>query len=611
MNRITGKEDISYSKEDVGLNSGSLTTSRTVIFKDERSAGDLVINTQALNMPSEAGSNGFVQPGAVELNALNLLLNKKNLRVHSSRGVWMQMYEDFMVTSGNTIQLIGLIADTGGALEGEVFTIYAVPIQTTNILTTDAKRQWQEYILADGDTVLNLAREYEVGKNLVEGSQLGAIRIWRNGVGPLLRNVGNAVAAPGEDGNYHEVSGGTPAQVDIIAIEQLSQTTDTLLASQASRGQTFTPASDTLVDSITFKANRSTVITLGTFRYDIKATLAGVPTGPILASTNSFDMSLLPVNPSPNIEVRLFFPTPFNALIGVEYAIEVVDISITSGVIHMSGDSGGNPYAGGAKFDFFGPDLTADLWFKIFTPDIPAIPGTLPVSTTVEFNNSPSGQDDVIVVEFGMEYAGDLSIVGDIESVYGGLLAMANDVGSSIGIDPLDWLTPTPSQVERNLFGDTVLNLINRVTELEKTPTILRNVSATFTPTNSNYMSINQFHNLEEGIWRLQGLLSAFNSGVTPEYQFSEVGFYLSDGASNPTVPDSLGAYVIGGAAVENKGQIALPSNPKWNSFNYTNTCIIRVTSPITVFMVPRNQANIPANMRAAQVFTAEKIGNI
>ena len=125
------KEDISYSKEEAGLTGGSLSTTKTVIMKDERSEGDLIINILALNLPSEAGSNGFPQPGFDELNALNLLLNKKNLKVHSSRGAWLQMYEDFMVTTGNTIQLIGLIADGGGALEGEVFTIYATPVQST------------------------------------------------------------------------------------------------------------------------------------------------------------------------------------------------------------------------------------------------------------------------------------------------------------------------------------------------------------------------------------------------------------------------------------------------------------------------------------------------
>lgn len=310
MSNVTGKEDRSYSKEDVGLKKGNLSTTKTVVFKDERGAGDLVINTMALITPTEAASNGFLQPSVAQLNALNLIQNRKNIQVHSSLSGIMVDYETYAVTGANTIQLIGNKAALGGAAEGEVFTVKAVPVQTSSLLTTDAKKQYKEYILPDGQAILNLGREFDFGANI--DSQIGSIRVFRNGVGPLLRNVANVVANPSADGDYHEISTGSLA------------------------------------------------------------------------------------------------------------------------------------------------------------------------STMIEFNIAPSGQDDTIVVEFGLEYAADLSIVGDQESLAGQLLAMAKDVGPAVGVNPNDWIISSPSQVERNEFGDEVLRLgklydvLEKLSEYTKTRTIVK-----------------------------------------------------------------------------------------------------------------------------------------
>lgn len=292
---ISGTEDISLVRKEVKESqAGSIQTTKTLIFKHEASAGDLVIDTTLLTPPAEALANGFIQDNP---SSVNLLVNKKNLKIHSSRGVWLQMHEDFKVTGANTIQLIGNIEALGGALEGEVFTIYAAPIQANSILTTDHKKQYQEYILLDGQTVLNLGREYEVNRNPL--AQIGSIRIFRNGVGPLLRNVGNAAASPLADGNFHEVDAG-------------------------------------------------------------------------------------------------------NGL-----------------------------------------------------------------GTTIEFNVAPSGQDDVIVVEFGLEYAGDFSLVGDMQSMWGSILKLAEDV-KDLGPYPISrYINANPSEVERRAFGDYVFDLLRRIVPLE------------------------------------------------------------------------------------------------------------------------------------------------
>ena len=297
---IIAKENISISKKDIkeSRTKGSINLTKTLVFKHEANVGELSINTLSLAAPQEAVLNGFVQPSPSELAGLNLLVNKPNLKMHSSRGIWLQMYEDFVVTGANTIQLIGNIEALGGAEQDEVFTVYATPVQTNAIITTDHKKMFQEYLLPDGETVLNLGREFEVGRN-AQISQIGAIRVWRNGQGPLLRNVSNAAADENADGNYHEIDVGNGTGIQI------------------------------------------------------------------------------------------------------------------------------------------------------------------------EFNTPADGQDDVIVVEFGIEHAGDLSLVGDIHALYGAILKMADDV-KDLGPFPISkYITANPSEVERRAFGDQVLNHELRVTALE------------------------------------------------------------------------------------------------------------------------------------------------
>lgn len=298
---LIAKEDISISRKDVKESrNSSLNTTKTLIFKHEASAGDMLIDTTALVTPADALANGFVQPSLAEVASVNLLVNKNNVKIHSSRGVWLQMHDDYKIVGASKIQFIGNLELLGGALEGEVFTIYAAPIQATSILTTDHKKQYEEYVLAEGETVLNLGREYEVNRNPLR--QIGAIRIFRNAQGPQLRNVGNAAAAPLADGNFHE------------------------------------------------------------------------------------------------------------------------------------NDAGNG------------------------------------IGTSIEFNVAPSGQDDVIVVEFGLEYAGDFSLVGDIESLYGAILKLAEDTKDLGPFLISRYITANPSQVERRAFGDQVLELQSELARINNRP---------------------------------------------------------------------------------------------------------------------------------------------
>lgn len=343
---ISGTEDISLVRKEVKESqAGSIQTTKTLIFKHEASAGDLVIDTTLLTPPAEALANGFIQDNP---SSVNLLVNKKNLKIHSSRGVWLQMHEDFKVTGANTIQLIGNIASLGGALEGEVFTIYAAPIQSNAVLTTDHKKQYQEYILLDGQTVLNLGREYEVNRNPL--AQIGSIRIFRNGVGPMLRNVGNAAASPLADGNYHEVDVG-------------------------------------------------------------------------------------------------------NGL-----------------------------------------------------------------GTTIEFNIPPSGQDDVIVVEFGLEYAGDFSLVGDMQSMWGSILKLAEDVKDLGPYDISRYLTANPSEIERRAFGDLMLAMKATIDAyVGENLSALRQYNLTVTDTNwTTARAVGVPYRTLDGTWRLKfNIIGTYSVGTT------------------------------------------------------------------------------------------------
>lgn len=433
---ISGTEDISLVRKEVKESqAGSIQTTKTLIFKHEAGAGDLVIDTTLLTPPAEALANGFIQDNP---SSVNLLVNKKNLKIHSSRGVWLQMHEDFKVTGANTIQLIGNIASLGGALEGEVFTIYAAPIQSNAVLTTDHKKQYQEYLLPEGQTILNLGREYEVNRNPL--AQIGSIRIFRNGVGPMLRNVGNAAASPLADGNYHEIDVG-------------------------------------------------------------------------------------------------------NGL-----------------------------------------------------------------GTTIEFNVAPSGQDDVIVVEFGLEYAGDFSLVGDMQSMWGSILKLAEDVKDLGPYDITRYINANPSEIERRGFGDTVISNLARIARLESIPTTIRAGSgALYTPTVSGryYQGATTMLMVPEGRWIIYGHLFFTEIGGSAGYSRA-----YSIWASAPPVGEQISAPA--GASNLVSGNIYYSLNVPAGTPEIIGPVItleMYNAVPTPIYLVPLGNFTTPANARISTGIFAQRIG--
>ena len=198
---VTGVEDISLTKEDFLESKQFASTARKIIFAHKASGGESGINLLSLSTPPELSANGFVQPPTAEISSSRLLFNKKNFRLISSapeRGeLWM--HDHYVITSEGFISFLNGIT----ALPGEIFRGEIIDVPQTAIVTADARSVTRTFQLAVGQTLLNLGALYKVGENLTANSQIGSIKVWRNGT-LQMRNVGNAVASPSADGNYQE-----------------------------------------------------------------------------------------------------------------------------------------------------------------------------------------------------------------------------------------------------------------------------------------------------------------------------------------------------------------------------------------------------------------------
>jgi hypothetical protein len=79
--------------------------------------------------------------------------------------------------------------------------------------------------------------------------------------------------------------------------------------------------------------------------------------------------------------------------------------------------------------------------------------------TTIELNNAPAVQSDLIQFEIGFQiYSGDVQIFSDLERQQGIIQRLAEDAAIAFGNPVTDYLTASPTEVERKAFGDTVLS---------------------------------------------------------------------------------------------------------------------------------------------------------
>lgn len=200
-----GKNDISLEKSDLRTDSSPKLSSKSFMFATEASGGELTIDLNNLVTPSEYAANGFVNPTIAEISQMNLTVFKKRLRLLSSLNGELIQFDTFKVIGPAKIQLTGDY-EPEGLDAGEIIVGYVEQIQTLTLPDSRLKRQ--TYLMTDGQTVINLGLNYEVGQGLEEGHNIGAIRVTRAGK-TIYRNTGNVAASPSADGGYHEASGST------------------------------------------------------------------------------------------------------------------------------------------------------------------------------------------------------------------------------------------------------------------------------------------------------------------------------------------------------------------------------------------------------------------
>ncbi|GAB1376777.1 hypothetical protein MASR1M48_16290 [Lactococcus petauri] len=82
--------------------------------------------------------------------------------------------------------------------------------------------------------------------------------------------------------------------------------------------------------------------------------------------------------------------------------------------------------------------------------------------TTIELNLAPSIDPYEISVDFGHRSITDQNSIGAIESLSGSMIKIAEDLAQLAGTSKEDYVTTSPSEVERRTFGDSVLDLVSR-----------------------------------------------------------------------------------------------------------------------------------------------------
>lgn len=165
------KANISLSKKDLTKSRILPVASRNSVFYHKASLGDQTIDLLALSMPSEINLSQITNE---EISDARLYNNRKNLRlVSSSKGELIQGL-DYLITSGYTINLIGP-GFVSGAEADEIFvgTINASPV--SDLTVASAKTVVKKYVLAIGETTLNLGREYKLSED-------GVLKVFVNGV---------------------------------------------------------------------------------------------------------------------------------------------------------------------------------------------------------------------------------------------------------------------------------------------------------------------------------------------------------------------------------------------------------------------------------------------
>ena len=202
---LTGKSAKSHKKQDLLNQKSPAVGAKCLRFAHKATAGAAGFSINALITPSEMSALGFSQPTPGELQAVNLQFYKKNLILASSARGLLQESLDFVVAANGQINFS---TEFGAALADEIFVGTIDPIVRSGSLLADTVFILETGSLAANTTDIPVGRSFVTNANT--GYQQGAVQVLINGQ-TLMRNVANATAAPGADGDYQEVDNGSGA----------------------------------------------------------------------------------------------------------------------------------------------------------------------------------------------------------------------------------------------------------------------------------------------------------------------------------------------------------------------------------------------------------------
>lgn len=262
------KKDL-VNQRDIGVGFSKLQ------FAHKASAGETGIDLTALSTPIEMSGVGFVQATSTEIAAAKLLFHRKNLTIISSEKGVLQDYLSYQVTTSTRINFQGFTAS-----EGEIFVGIVDDEPVTHLTIVDASPVVKTGEIAAGTDEINTGQFFTVNK--FSSEQVGDVLVFV-GSTQLFRNVGNATAAPGEDGDYQEVDSGN-GQGLIIKLNEI----DNAVA------RPFLVVSNGLVVNRPSNSRDATIETIATTvdnMVPVLADAAGVPEAQFQGQPNSPDLA--------------------------------------------------------------------------------------------------------------------------------------------------------------------------------------------------------------------------------------------------------------------------------------------------------------------------------
>lgn len=196
---INGKNQIYFSKKDLTTQKTIATGFKKIKFYHQASEDDTQIDLLSLTLPSSGIPVSATNPGASDLSSAKLLFNRNNILLMSSLSGLLD-FDSYSIISNTVIELATPAAD------GEIFIGIIDHVARTGLRTVDTDPIVVTGTLAAGDTEFIVGKPFDLNK--YPTTQQGALLVFLDGQ-LMARNVGNALADPGADGDYQEVGVGS------------------------------------------------------------------------------------------------------------------------------------------------------------------------------------------------------------------------------------------------------------------------------------------------------------------------------------------------------------------------------------------------------------------